>query len=130
VLWPYSSWDDPRLRVRDGLVTVDAVAGPDLKVGCLADTGWVAYAREGTAVVRRFEPAAGEPHPDLGCNVETYCGSRYLELEVLGPTRVLAPGASATLRERWEVREIATVDDMVLRDALAQPIDVEAARTA
>lgn len=130
VLWPYASWDDPRLRIRDGLVAVDAIAGPDLKVGCLADTGWVAYVRAGTALVRRFEPAAGEAHPDLGCNVETYCGSRYLELEVLGPTRVLAPGASATLLERWEVRETATVDDMVLRDALAHPIDVEAARTA
>jgi hypothetical protein len=130
VLWPYASWDDARLRVRDGLVTVDAVAGPDLKVGCLAEPGWVAYAREGTALVRRFEPATGEAHPDLGCNVETYCGSRYLELEVLGPTRVLAPGASSTLLERWEVRAIGTVDDMVLRDALAVPIDAEAARTA
>ena len=42
VLWPYSSLDDPRLHIRDGLVTVGAVAGRDLKVGCLDDSGWVA----------------------------------------------------------------------------------------
>ena len=49
VLWPYSSLDDPRLHIRDGLVTVDAVAGNDLKVGCLDDSGWVAYVRDGVA---------------------------------------------------------------------------------
>ena len=95
-------------------MTVDAVAGADLKVGCLDDTGWVAYVRDGTALVRRFEPDPGEPHPDLGCNVETYCGSRYIELEVLGPMRVLAPGASTTLLEHWEVRDVPADDPMRL----------------
>jgi hypothetical protein len=130
VLWPYSSWDDPRLRVREGLMTVDAVAGADLKVGSLDDLGWIAYVRDGTALVRRFTPAAGEAHPDLGCNVEVYCGSRYLELEVLGPMRVLPPGASTTLLERWEVRDVVAGDAMPLRDGLAQPLDAPATKTA
>ncbi len=123
VLWPYSSLDDPRLRIRDGLVTVDAVAGTDLKVGCLDDTGWVAYVRDGTALVRRFEPVPGETHPDLGCNVETFCGPSYIELEVLGPMGVLAPGASTTLLEHWEVRDVPAGDPLRLRDALSRPID-------
>jgi hypothetical protein len=122
VLWPYSSWDDRRLRIRDGLVTVDAVAGPGLKVGCLDTTGWVAYVRGGVVVVRRFEPAPDEPHADMGCNVEAYCGSRYLELEILGPLRLLAPGDSATLFERWDILEIPDEDPMALRDALAASI--------
>ena len=79
-------------------MAVDAVAGAELKVGCLDDTGWVAFVRDGTALVRRFEPEPDEPHPDLGCNVEVYCGPSYLELEVVGPIRLLPPGASATLR--------------------------------
>lgn len=127
VLWPYASWDDPRLRVRDGLVAVDAVAGPDLKVGTLASVGWVAYVRDGTALVRRFTPEPGEVHPDLGCNVEVFCGTRYLELEVLGPLRTLAPGASITLLERWEVRTLTGDGALPLREALGLPID---ARTA
>jgi hypothetical protein len=126
VLWPYSSWEDGRLRLRDGLVTLDAVAGPDLKVGCLDDTGWVAYVRDGVALVRRFDPAVTERHADLGCNVEAFCGARYLELEVLGPLRTLAPGAAAVLLERWEVREVAT-GAPELRDALDGPL--EAAQT-
>jgi hypothetical protein len=122
VLWPYTSWDDARLTVRDGLVAVDAVPGAELKVGFLDDMGWVAYVRGGTAVVRRFEPAPGQVHPDLGCNVETYCGPRYVELEILGPLRVLRSGASTTLLERWEVRGVGAGEALQLRDELAQPI--------
>lgn len=122
VLWPYSSWDDPRLHVRDGLVAVDAMVGAELKVGCLDDTGWVAFVRDGIALVRRFEPEPGELHPDLGCNVEVYCGPSYLELEVVGPIKVLPPGASTTLLERWEVRPAPTGTAMQMRDALVLPL--------
>ena len=122
VLWPYTSWDDARLTVRDGLVAVDAVPGAELKVGFLDDMGWVAYVRGGTAIVRRFEPAPGQTHPDLGCNVETYCGPRYVELEILGPLRVLRSGASTTLLERWEVRGVGAGEALQLRDELARPI--------
>ncbi len=122
VLWPYSSWDDARLHMRDGLVTVDASPGADIKVGCLDDTGWVAYVRDGIALVRRFDPTPEATHPDLGCNVEAFCGSRYLELEILGPMAVLPPGASATLLERWEVRAIPACDTIGMRDALDRPI--------
>jgi len=123
VLWPYSSWEDPRLRIRDGLVAVDAVAGAELKIGFLDDSGWVAYVRDGTALVRRFEPARDEPHPDLGCNVEAYCGSRYLELEVLGPLRLLRPAESTTLLEHWEVRDVPASQAVQMRDILARPLD-------
>jgi hypothetical protein len=103
VLWPYTSWTDERLGLHDGAVVVSAVAGADLKVGYFNDAGWIAYLHGDTALVRRFEPARGRPHPDLGCNVETYSGPRYLELEVLGPLVTLAPGEATVLVERWEL---------------------------
>jgi hypothetical protein len=127
VLWPYSSWDDPRLHILDGLVAVDAMVGAELKVGCLDETGWVAFVRDGTALVRRFEPEPHEPHPDLGCNVEVYCGPSYLELEVVGPVRRLPPGASTTLLERWEVRPVPVGTAMQMRDALTLPLAGSAA---
>ena len=130
VLWPYSSWEDPRMRIRDGLVTIDAVSGAELKVGFLDDSGWVAYVRNGTALVRRFEPALDRAHPDLGCNVETYCGPHYLELEVLGPIRLVEPGASTTLIERWEIRDVMSGEAMQLRDELSRPIPAGAAGAA
>lgn len=124
VLWPYTSWTDARLALADGAIMVHAVAGADLKVGYLSDAGWVAYVRGGTALVQRFEPALGLRHPDLECNVETYCGSRYLELEVLGPLRVLAPGESSVLVERWEVRSdvAGLADPAALCEVLEQPM--------
>jgi hypothetical protein len=120
VLWPYTSWDDPRFRPRDGLLTIEALAGPGLKLGYFNDHGWVGYVRDGTILVRRFEPLPGRPHPDLGCNVEVYVGSRYLELELLGPLGVLEPGATVTLLERWEVGH---VDESTDERALAAQID-------
>jgi hypothetical protein len=130
VLWPYTSWEDPRLRIQDDLVTVEGIAGDELKVGLFDDAGWVAYARDGTALVRRFVPAPGEPHTDLGCNVETYSDTRIFELEVLGPLRTLGPGETAVLDERWELRHVdptaGTGDDEAVRELatiLARPLD-------
>jgi hypothetical protein len=66
-------------------------------------------------LVRRFRPATGRRHPDLGCNVEVYCRDRYLELELLGPLTELSPGSCAVHTERWEVLEVGktvTTDDV------------------
>jgi hypothetical protein len=104
VLWPYSSWEDPRFRPRNGLLTLDALSGPSLKLGYLNEAGWVGYVHDGVVLVRRFVPLPGLRHPDLGCNTEVYIGREFLELELLGPLSQLAPGATATLRETWEVR--------------------------
>jgi len=120
VLWPYTSWDDPRFRPRDGLLTVEALPGSGLKLGYFNDQGWVGYVRDGVSLVRRFEPLPGQPHPDLGCNVEVYVGSRYLELELLGPLGVLEPGATVTLLERWEVGRVDTSAEVW---ALAEQIE-------
>jgi hypothetical protein len=125
VLWPYTSWEDPRFQPRDGLLSIDALAGRDLKLGYFNDAGWVGYVRNGTSLIRQFEPLAGQPHPDLGCNVEVYVGDRYLELELLGPLRVLEPGATVTLVERWQ---IATVDDPGGADARAIAAQIDPAR--
>lgn len=123
VFWPYTSWEDPRFRPRDGLLTLDALAGPDLKLGYFNDAGWVGYVRDGTALVRRFEPLPGRPHPDLGCNVEVYIGGRYLELELLGPLRVLSPGLTVTLMEHWEVCRADLPADGTDARAIADRID-------
>lgn len=106
VLWPYTSWEDPRFRPRDGLMTVEAQAGPNLKLGYFNDAGWVGYVNDGALLIRRFEPRPGQSHPDLGCNVEVFIGGRYLELEVLGPLTTLAPAATVTLVEHWQVEAV------------------------
>ncbi|HEX2756120.1 MAG TPA: hypothetical protein VHM48_11685 [Candidatus Limnocylindrales bacterium] len=121
VLWPYTSWEDPRFRPRDGLVLLDAQAGPSLKVGYFNDAGWVGYVRGGAVLVRRFEPQPGRPHPDLGCNVEVFIGGRFLELELLGPLTRLAPGATVALVEEWAIEAVdAALDEPDLRAMAAR----------
>jgi hypothetical protein len=112
-VWPYTSWEDRRISLLDGVIVVSGTGGDDLKLGCFTDLGWVAYERNGVALVRRFEPALGERHPDLECNVETFCGRRYLELEVLGPLRTIAPNDAAVLQEWWELRSVGIGRDDV-----------------
>lgn len=130
VLWPYMSWEDPRFQARDGLLTLDAVAGPSLKLGYFNHAGWVAYVRDELVLVRRFTPLPGRPHPDLGCNVETYIGPRFIELELLGPLTELAPDAHVSLVERWEVAPVtAGLGEQSARD-LAARIDAGTERLA
>jgi hypothetical protein len=128
VLWPYTSWTDGRLAVADGAIEVQATAGPDLKVGCRNDRGWIGYVRATSTIVQRFEPATAGRYPDLECNVETYCGPRYVELEVLGPLSLIEPGAASVLVERWEIRtDIGdTLDPAALCAALARPLSAAA----
>jgi hypothetical protein len=122
VLWPYASWDDPRLVVRDGLLAVHGTAGPDVKVGCAVAEGWTAWVRDGVAIVRRWIPVAGVAYPDFGCSAEVFATQRYTELEVLGPLTVLEPGDRTALDETWELREVPSDDLGHLRDTLAQPL--------
>jgi uncharacterized protein DUF4380 len=103
VLWPYTSWDDARLDPRDGELRVHSTPGPGLKVGTFVEAGWLAYDRDGVSFVCRFRPEPERAYPDRGCNVEIYCDDRFLEVEVLGPSLELHPGATATLSQRWEL---------------------------
>jgi hypothetical protein len=106
VLWPYASWTDSRLALGERSLTVTATPGAPFKIGCGSTIGEVSYRREGVLFTKRFDPAAGAPHADMGCNIEVYCDDRTIELESLGPLLRLAPGESVTHDERWELRTI------------------------
>jgi len=106
VLWPYASWTDSRLALGERSLTVTATPGVPFKIGCASTIGEVSYRREGVLFTKRFDPAVGAPHADLGSNLEIYCDDRTIELESLGPLVRLAPGESVTHDERWELRTI------------------------
>jgi len=117
VLWPYTHWQDPRLRLGDEFVLIEAQPQPSIfKVGYLNHHGWIGYLREGALFVKRFEPCADQPHPDMSCNVEVYCNGRFIELETLGPLSRLEPSQSVTHVETWELYAglgaLQTMDDV------------------
>jgi hypothetical protein len=102
-MFPYSSWDDERLSIRQRELAVTATPGPPFKIGVLNRTGVVSYEVDGLRFVKRYDPALDRPHPDLGCNLLIYADARTIELESLGTLVRLGPGESVGWDEDWEL---------------------------
>jgi hypothetical protein len=103
-LWPYTHIHDSRLVLRDRGILLHAEASlPPVKVGYASTEGWLAYWRGGLLFRKSFDLHPGETYPDFGCNAESYCGDRFIELESLGPLVTLTLGGEVQLTETWEV---------------------------
>ncbi|MEX2160463.1 MAG: hypothetical protein WD751_00975 [Anaerolineales bacterium] len=110
-LWPYSRIGDARLHLADDFILLDANASlPPLKLGTYCSAGWAAYWLDGILFVKRFSVEPIAAYPDGGCNLETYCNDRFVELETLGPLIKLQPGQSVTHTEIWELHKGLAVD--------------------
>lgn len=103
-LWPYTRLTDPRLCFLDDLILVrsDATTAP-CKIGLHSSHGWLGYYHQGVYFRKQAQPDRSRIYPDFGCNLEVYVDHRFLELETLGPLTRMAPGASLTHRETWQV---------------------------
>jgi hypothetical protein len=103
-IWPYTQFGDPRLALRDDYILIHASPSlPPLKIGYSNPRGWMAYWLDGILFRKTFDIHPGATYPDGGCNAETYCNDKFIELETLGPLTKLAPGSSVTLTETWEI---------------------------
>ena len=103
-IWPYTHISDPRLILRDDCILLNATpALPAIKIGYFNPQGWQGYWIDGTLFVKRFDAIQSAIYPDGGCNTETYCNDKFIELESLGPLTQLAPGATIVHNETWEL---------------------------
>ncbi len=110
VLWPYTQLADPRLSLNDDFDFIKADAlQPPVKIGYLNRHGWVGYLVAGVFFVKHIEAQPALPHPDFGCNTESYCNDRFIEIETVGPLTHLAPGQATTHVERWELHAAPAV---------------------
>ena len=91
-LWPFTRWDDSRLKLGDEFIIVrsDSTTGP-FKLGYFNPRGWLGYVYHDVMFIKRFGARRDEEYPDCGCNCEVYADARSLELETLGPLVELAP---------------------------------------
>jgi hypothetical protein len=106
VLWPYSQLGDDRLELYDDLVLLHGRSSQQaFKIGNTNSHGWLACLWEQALFIKRFSVDPGR-YPDMGCNVEAYVRDSCLELETLGPLRLLQPGESMTYAETWEVNVV------------------------
>jgi len=102
VLWPYTDLADPRwtFGTHYWLLRQDADF-PPTKIGLAHGQRWIAYLSDDLLFIKKIELLAGESYPDGGCNFETFTNSEMIEIESLGPLKMLEPGASITHTERW-----------------------------
>ncbi len=103
-LWPYSQWNDRRMRLGEEFVAIKAGAPRDgLKIGYFNPHGWMGYLFDDVFFVKRFGVRSDEEYPDYGCNSEAFSNHRMVELQSLGPLTELAPKKAVVHTETWEV---------------------------
>ena len=117
VLWPYFDFTDSRWTFGKKYLFLrqDSKKGPT-KIGLAHRMGWVGYWNAGTLFVKKFDYREGAIYPDGGTRYQTFSNEDMLEMETCGELVTLAPGASASLVESWElfgnVPEVKTEADV------------------
>jgi hypothetical protein len=102
--WPYTQINDPRLVLRDDYILLHAIPGQSpFKIGYYNPHGWLAYWLDGVLFRKTFTMSSEAAYPDGGCNSESYCNDRFVELESLGPLVRLEAGEAVNLTETWDL---------------------------
>ncbi len=134
VLWSFTDLTDPRWSIGSQLIrlTPDAARMEPQKLGIGNRRGWCAFVRRDgehdVVFIKRFDDEPHAAYPDDGANNEFYAEGTYMEIETLGPLRVLEPGAGATHTERWYLFRDVAIDDAEGR--AADQLAALAARTS
>jgi hypothetical protein len=102
-LWSYTTMSDPRWTWGDRYILLRQAGGQSKpqKVGMFNSEGWAAYLLESMLFIKFFDVSPNGGYPDLNSNLETWTNNEFLELETLGPMRLIKPGQAITHREDW-----------------------------
>ncbi len=101
-LWGYTDMSDERWTWGSRLIRLrQAPISSYQKVGARVTAGWGAYCVEDVLFLKRFPYEEGAEYPDFGCNAEIFTRYDMLELESLGPLRLLEPDGYLAHWEQW-----------------------------
>lgn len=109
VMWPYSSFTDPRLKLADDvIVTKSDISVPEpFKIGTYKRDFYAEYEIERDGKTARFVKRAqgldGAEYPDYGCNFECYFNDRIHEIESLSQVAGIENGGVIEHTEIWEI---------------------------
>jgi hypothetical protein len=128
ILWAYTDMSDPRFTWGHNCVLVrqDPGAETPQKIGATVPDGWVAYARDGQLFVKQFACDRAAHYPDFGACVEVWVDTEMLELETLGPLRVVEPGGAVEHVEQWFLLDgvsVPATEEAVIADVLPRVRD-------
>jgi len=127
-LWSYTDLADTRWRWGTRYLQLTTELSPlarfrEQMLGIYNPSGWAAYFRNGHLFVKRAAVEAGKAYPDFGCNFETYTEPGFLELETLGPLRILNPGETAEHTEHWWLyKDVSAGEDEAWIDQVVMPL--------
>ncbi|AXC10347.1 hypothetical protein ACPOL_0996 [Acidisarcina polymorpha] len=106
-LCAFTDLQDPRFTL--GLKYILLRADPNLpnsqKFGLRNKENWCAHLVKDTLFVKRFSHDDTATYPDYDVNNEVYVEGSFMEVELLGPRRIVSPGDSLTLSEKWNLFE-------------------------
>ena len=101
----YFKPNDPNIRIRDGFLEIlGTPANP--KLGMDSAAGWFCYlTRNDLMFVKRYPVYPDRVYCEMtGLTISIwYFKDEMCELEPIGPRETLAPGASASFKEEWEL---------------------------
>lgn len=104
-LWPYTNMADPCVRWGRKYITV--CQGPTTferwKIGLHNTLGWAAYWRHGHLFLKQYLHCPGAEYPDFGSSTEVFTCPEMLELETLGPLKLLDPDEATEHIEEWQL---------------------------
>lgn len=105
VYWPYTDIADNRiiLRNRYAVLVHDRNVSAPFKIGFNNDAGWACYVNNGMCLTIRYEHIDQVEYPDFGVSYETFADDRMVEMEALSPLKILQPGESVSLLEKWNL---------------------------
>jgi len=126
-LWCYTDLADPRWKIGTKYIQLYQARNPASKykeqmTGIYNPFGWGAYYRKGHLFVKKAKVERNAIYPDFGCNFEIYTDAHSLELETLGPLRILEPGQTAEHTEDWWLfKDIPAGQDEAWVDSVILP---------
>jgi hypothetical protein len=105
VMWAFTDLADPRWKFTRKYLMLrqDPNNAVPQKLGTFNLHTFGAYLLGSDLFIKRYQAEPGKPYPDFGSCYETFTNADFLELETLGPLRVLKPGETATHVERWSL---------------------------
>lgn len=102
-VWPYTDMTNPNVYWGSSYILLQASMTSPFKIGFPNPRGWQAYWLNNTLFVKHAEYNAWAEYYDFGSSSESYCNDKFIELETLAPITTIAPGATATHVETWNL---------------------------
>ncbi len=102
-LWPYTDMTNSNVHWGSNYILVQANMTSAFKIGFPNPRGWQAYWLNGILFVKHADYNAQAEYYDSGSSSESYCNDKFIELETLAPITTIAPGATASHIEIWNL---------------------------